>query len=335
MVLSEAYLKSLRGGKPPVQRDRSCRRCGYNLKGLPGGSVCPECGTPSRDVSIQGRFNDNLTDAPLEYLRTLRGGLLLLAGSVLFLVAALIMSFFIGIYALIGAAVVSCVLWIPGVWITTSPRSLDDSFAPDAVLDSARLRNACRSLQVATLIGGLMFSGSWIVSQSPTASSGLVSALVVGAAIFYGIAILALIPLSVYLSAMSDWAGHDQLGMQFRIVSFTIAIAAMLSLGAVLAGVASPGVRGLAALVTLWSGIGIVLALMFFLTLILRLANSARWAVTNALNALESQARIAERKKEHADRVVARQLDAQGTPEGHGGSWADTGFIALTDEDDD
>jgi hypothetical protein len=102
----------------------------------------------------------------------------------------------------------------------------------------------------------------------------------------------------------------------------------------VLAGVASPGVRGLAALVTLWSGIGITLALAFFLMLILSLANSARWAVLNAINAMETQARIAERKKEHADRVVARQLNAHAKPEGHGGSWADTGFIDLADDDE-
>ncbi len=334
MVLSEAYLKTLRGDKPPVQSDRPCRRCGYNLKGLPGVSVCPECGTPFTVVSIQGRFCDNLTDAPLEYLRMLRGGLLLLAGSVLILIASLILSFFIGSQALAGAALLSGILWISGVWITTSSRPPDDSFAPDVVLDSARLRTTCRMLQAATLIGGLSFSAGWILSQSPTASQGIITSLVVGAAIFYAIAILALIPFGVYLSAMSDWAGHDKLGAQFRVVSFTIAIAALLSLGSVLAGVASAGVRGPAALVTLWAGIGIALALMFFLTLIMRLANSARWAVLNALNAMDSQARIAERKKEHADRVIARQKNAKPTPEGHGGSWADTGFISMADEDE-
>jgi hypothetical protein len=218
VVLSEAYLKSLRGVKPPVLKDRACRRCGYNLKGLPGGSVCPECGTPFTAATIQGRFNDNLTDAPLEYLRSLRGGLLILAGSVVLAIAGLISSFFLGFDAIAGAALLTGVLWVTGVWLTTSSRPLDDSFAPDAVLDSAQLRTSCRVLQMGTLVGALMFSAGWVLLQSPTASQALVSSLVVGAAIFYGIAILALIPFGVYLSAMSDWAGHDKLGTQFRVV---------------------------------------------------------------------------------------------------------------------
>ncbi|MDQ3439477.1 MAG: acyl carrier protein [Planctomycetota bacterium] len=38
----------LRGQEPGdtsgFDNDRACLGCGYNLRGLPGGSVCPECG---------------------------------------------------------------------------------------------------------------------------------------------------------------------------------------------------------------------------------------------------------------------------------------------------
>lgn len=61
----------------PLDTDRACVRCSYNLRGLPTDGVCPECGTPVAD-SLRGYY---LAFAAPKYLAALADGLgLVLAG---------------------------------------------------------------------------------------------------------------------------------------------------------------------------------------------------------------------------------------------------------------
>jgi hypothetical protein len=333
VVLSEAYLKSISGQRETIRTERACRKCGYNLQGLPAGSVCPECGTPF-SLDVQGRFCDNLTDAPLEYLRTLRHGLLLLAGSILLLIFGLGVSIFAGWDVLFLTGMVAGVLWMSGVWVVTIARPAETSFVPDALLDSSRLRLFCRAGQLATMSGGIFLLTAWMASQSSSASVVLVNAMLVMSAAALLVSTLFLIPFCVYLSALSDWAGADTLGARFRVVSLILAGVAIVTLGSGLAAAVSTNIRGLTSIVALWSGIVFILVWMYLLILLLTLANAARWAVINALGAIDSRTRIEKRKREQSQIMVDRQMNAQPTPEGHGGSWADTGFIALADDDE-
>lgn len=69
-----------------VDRSQPCVNCGYPLRGLPTGGVCPECGT---DVgrSLKGA---QLQYAGARYLRRLDSGLsLILSGNVLWLLLAI------------------------------------------------------------------------------------------------------------------------------------------------------------------------------------------------------------------------------------------------------
>lgn len=334
MVLSEAYLKSLRGEQPKMPKASTCRRCGYSLQGLKPGGVCPECGTPFSGMRVSGRFHDSLMDAPLEYIRTLRTGVGLLAVSALVLIAGVVATLIFGGVAMSGSALVLGVLWGIGVWLTTNPRPVDDSIAPDAVLDSVLLRQVCRGSQMAMPVGGLLMVSLWWLVTYSKPPSGVVAAGSIGIGLVYLISIVSLVPFSVYLSALSDWAGHDSLGRQFRVVITVISGGATLAVVFTIAAAASVNIRGLSALVVSWMGVLIVLASMYFLVLVIRLANATMWAIKNALFAFESQARLAERRNRDADRVADRQRNAVGSKEGHGGSWEDSGFIPLSEPDE-
>ena len=58
-----------------ITEDRLCRKCNYSLKGLHAGGMCPECGTPIPRPKPRVLGGDNLSDAPVGYLRTLSFGL--------------------------------------------------------------------------------------------------------------------------------------------------------------------------------------------------------------------------------------------------------------------
>ena len=56
-----------RDGDAVFAGDMHCLRCGYNLRGMDAGSVCPECGTPAGDWVRA----DRLTAAPEAWRRRL------------------------------------------------------------------------------------------------------------------------------------------------------------------------------------------------------------------------------------------------------------------------
>ena len=53
-----------------VEGDIPCRKCSYNLRGLPLDGRCPECGTPV-GVSVNGEL---LRYSDPEFIQTLRRG---------------------------------------------------------------------------------------------------------------------------------------------------------------------------------------------------------------------------------------------------------------------
>ena len=55
------------GTPMPIESDRPCAGCGYNLKGLFVGGVCPECGRPI-SVPKKRMLDDTLVDAPRAFL---------------------------------------------------------------------------------------------------------------------------------------------------------------------------------------------------------------------------------------------------------------------------
>lgn len=133
-ILSKGVVRTIEPGTP-------CRKCGYDLSGLPSSSLCPECGAVANFDKKKRRLGDALTDAPRSYLKTLAAGASLCAGSV-------ITSTILGIVAYVKydfpvtAAMwaLSSLIWCMGVFIVTQPRQSAIEPIEATTREFARLR---------------------------------------------------------------------------------------------------------------------------------------------------------------------------------------------------
>ncbi|MEM7622290.1 MAG: hypothetical protein AAF235_03720 [Planctomycetota bacterium] len=284
-----------------IAGDKPCPKCEYNLRGLAFGGNCPECGTPIRR-SVKRRFADNLTDAPMWYLRTLAIGFGIAASG---LVVATLWSginafrSFQGVPAApsltAGVYLVCFAGWIAGVVIAKTARPLTDITVRDDILDNKKIRLAARALQSLTL-GAIAFAWGGAVFASPIL--GGISSLLVVASLF------GLVPLCVYFSSLADWAGESGIGSRFRTAAWCLSVCGST---AVVTGllIAIPGVPA-KLLIT------IVFVLAFGLTLVgifalfasvLQLAMTCFWAMQNAVVAQERAIRLEEKRaREDAER---------------------------------
>jgi len=155
------------GGAPAhaesIANDVVCRKCGYNLRGLPQNGHCPECGTPI-GVSLHGyllRFSDP------RWLLTLRTGINAILVSVgIALLAAIVQAFSRGrggvLHTLVSWA--GSIVALAGVWLLTMP---DPNGLGEQEYGNAR--KLARVGAIAGLAGSLL---SGIGALSGAASSG-------------------------------------------------------------------------------------------------------------------------------------------------------------------
>lgn len=124
--------------------DRSCNKCGYNLRGLPLTGNCSECGTPV-EFSLRGFL---LRFASPEYLTLLKRGLGLIVAGILLKLITIIIAFAVGItVGAIGQFVAALALVITafdfvvsimiltGYWMYTAP---DPGYVGHELPSSAR-----------------------------------------------------------------------------------------------------------------------------------------------------------------------------------------------------
>ena len=292
-----------------VPKGTVCPKCDYPLEGLTRGGVCPECGTPiriKRKLGVQAR--DNLTDAPVPWLRRLRLGAIGLAicgGANGVLQAA---SFFVAEGS--GAAKALSLLiffagagWATAVFLCTLPRPFIKGMQinPKDELKTARL--VARVTQLGWPIQGLVY---FFLAQAASGAA-------FGGAAFAGemllrtaamIAVLAGVigfaPLCIWLSHLAHWAQDS--GLSTRLRSATVLIGGggtLLALGLMGSQFFMP--LGLIALVAL---VAYEIGMFLFLLAQFQLAIMAGGAVSNAINTVERDRRVLERK---ARRVMTGQ----------------------------
>lgn len=289
-----------------ISSDRLCGKCRYNLRGLSYSGRCPECGHPIRGGGRTGfrRLSDNLTQAPLYYLKTLAIGAWLLAGSGLGLVIAVNLARERNRLDAAIAAGVLGVIWTVAVYIVTAPRAFSENTLRDELLDGPHLRWINRGASLAWVA----FAVAWMIALRAPFGSTLESTAQFGADCFTIIAVVSLATLGLQLAALGDWAGDDQMADRFRLTSWIMGATVLASLGAALARMV-PGL--LTGLLSWFAGaLSIIgaMALIYFAWLLICLADVARWAVANHLTADETEQRVmtarARREKEMADRTA-------------------------------
>ncbi len=88
MDRNAAYLRRITDDQGCIAGDLVCRRCAYNLRGLPGGGRCPECGLPVG----RSAWGDMLRYSDPAWVEKLQHGLLLALCGLLCRVAVALMA---------------------------------------------------------------------------------------------------------------------------------------------------------------------------------------------------------------------------------------------------
>ncbi|GJM18905.1 MAG: hypothetical protein DHS20C14_11180 [Phycisphaeraceae bacterium] len=282
-----------------VETDRECPGCGYNLKGLPRGGRCPECGRLIGGKA-SGRLVDNIVYASPAYLRTLRSGLLIMVVSVFIL----------------WVPVLGTGLWALGAWIALTARPFGDKTTRDAILDSRRLRTVTRFMQIPGIVGTGLLVLAMLVASAANGPSIVANLLFILAGLSLVAWAAGYVPLSAYLSAVADWASHDAAASRLRSTAWFMAVGGVLTAFCL----AVPVLRFFA----VWIGIAWLVSVIIFLLSVMQLANAVHWAISNQKFAEGSAARVREKTaKRMAEPTVVHDMrcrkcrhDLEGMPFG-------------------
>lgn len=282
-------------GGMPIETDRPCRQCGYNLRGLKTEGACPECGTPIKE---RFRVDDSLSAMPPEVPgRFVPGGWVCSTCVVVAIVmwaTRNLVPWDIGVLPAIFCLI--SIFWITGVWMVTP--ELDQ---PDGVsrgfTRAGRLRAAARWMQLAWLVACLaavgrevtqlgnqslhqLFTLAWVVSSL----AGLVGIMV----------------LSVMLGRLAEWVRDDIAERAFNWSAWGTPFVSLLAWG-ILPNVSLVNYRLIAGLFVIW-----LICLLAFPFGLWSLSRSVTLSLVHSRENQERQERRLHRWKEYDDDVQAR-----------------------------
>jgi hypothetical protein len=288
--LTDKYLKytaALRG--EPIDQDKPCEYCGYNLRGLAYGKACPECGTP-----IRYRREPDLPfyEMPLPLIKGFRLSCWMAILAFLGIVACWLIPG-LGGGPVIGPVLMLVVvgLWLTAVWRLTQPLNVPQAVA-HGLSPRSRLRNAARWLQP----GWALAAGSLAANQAQAALAFPTplfdSLFVVGVLIgIVGIAALAL-----FLARFANWVRDE-----FAARAFTTAVwgwvflTPLLLLVPVIQVTIGPFVLFLVPVLIVAIIVLVLVTVAAFPVGLYSLSRSVDWSVTHAMDRTDRDRRLHER----------------------------------------
>lgn len=265
-----------------------------------------------------------MTDAPVPYLKRLAAGCWCMAIAGPATVGCFLAAYRLGGPGMAGAAAAAGLLWLAGVCVVTRPRETTARATGDLATEWKHLRPVSRILAAGWPLAPLMYAGAAQAMQAAIAGAAANGTALVltptliglyvltGAFLFAGVC--GLVPLSIILVNLCDWAGDGALSERLRIAASAIAC------GTLACAISLPVVSlfgSLGPLYLLLYGVGIVgvfLVLggfLFYLFCTIQLAGMSLWAVSNSITAIERDERVALKKAEHAEEMVSRVLRSQ------------------------
>lgn len=267
----------------PLPPAGNCPNCGYDLEGLPDGAGCPECGLGREPARQKPRNRDDqLANAPVEWLRWFALGAWLLVASGAFLLMAGA-SWSAGVSALYRVLLLlAACCWCAGAALLTRPRPKLDRGAAGLRREWSTLRVGVRgALWALPLAAALEAAGVLPVELAiALAAVGLGNAA----------------SLAVYLARLADWAGDDARARSMR--GWVMLMPPVVALAGLFAWATAPPVgpnqeivatvlvvTGLVLVPIAWSG--------WFAWNVIQIAVMAGWALHGKRRALERLHRLA------------------------------------------
>lgn len=288
--------------------DRLCPKCSYNLKGLPIGGACPECGTAI--IGGGTRTVGHGKETPIDqvshgYMKLLQFGFLLMAAGGMGSVAV---SFCAGamvdLVLATDAALVACqVLWLSGVCLMVRPRPIPEARKPDGSVEWSLLRRGCiASAAVSFALAGLTMGFE-------LGGFGLLAAI---ALVLHWLCFIAsLCVCAIYASFLCDWARDTTMADRLRTMTWVIGIAGGVLVGAVTVLRTDQLVvfHGFAVFALVFSAMGFVLGLLVINLAWLQGGSMMSWAQRNAKELMEREIRRAERRRKEDEEKHRSAVD--------------------------